>query len=173
MSRMIHASRSHYDHVGAFYHSGLGQTFVTSTVTLMDVRAGTSTIARGARSDAVAQLQTLLNALKFRDQEGKALVVDKLFGARTENALKSAQAAIRAQTPTAQMMDGVLDQTTLAALELMQAGKPVTPEVLPRPQPPSEGGADASSESWWMSPWVLGGAAVALVAAVAYRKKKR
>ena len=61
----------HYEHVGAFYHPALGETFTPSTVTFMDVRAGTSIISRGAKSDAVGQLQSMLNKLKFRDSAGK------------------------------------------------------------------------------------------------------
>jgi hypothetical protein len=159
---------SHYDHVGAFYHPGLGETFTPSTVTFMDVRAGTSLISRGAKSDAVSQLQAMLNGLKFFDPRGRPLVVDKLFGPNTQFALKAAQSAIKARVPTTVMIDGSLDKPTLLALEALQAGQPlpgenggpvaVTPElpVGPAPQAP-----------WWKSPLVLGGGALAIVALVA------
>lgn len=155
---------SHYDHVGAFHH--LGETFVPSTVTFMDVRAGTSVIARPAKSDAVSDLQKMLNALKFRDARGRALVVDKLFGANTEAALKAAQAAIRAKLPSATMIDGTLDKTTLAALEALQAGQVLTEVNVPAIQMPEGGGLRAGSGSWWKNPWVLGAGTLAIVGAV-------
>ena len=157
---------SHYDHVGAFYHPGLGEAFIPSTVTFADVLAGTSTIARGAKSDAVAQLQALLNALGFRDTKGKALIVDKMFGPNTQFALKAAQASIRTKVPTTVMADGALDKPTLAALQAMQAGQPlpgeaVAPPVVTAPPAPASTPVD---KPWWQSPLVLGGGALAAVA---------
>jgi peptidoglycan hydrolase-like protein with peptidoglycan-binding domain len=161
---------SHYDHVGAFYHPGLGETFTPSTVTFMDVRAGTSIIARGAKSDAVAQLQAMLNGLKFRDASGRALVVDKMFGPNTQAALKSAQAAIKARVPSTVMIDGSLDKPTLLALDALQAGQPLPGEAVPpaavRPELPVAR-PEEDSAPWWKSPWVLGGGALAVVALVA------
>ena len=160
---------SHYDHVGAFYHAGLGETFTPSTVTFLDVRAGTSLISRGAKSDAVAQLQAMLNGLKFFDPRGKPLVVDKLFGPNTQFALKAAQSAIKARVPTTVMIDGSLDKPTLLALEALQAGQPLPGErggpVAVTPELPSAG--IPPKAPWWKSPWVLGGGAVAAVALVA------
>lgn len=161
----------HYDHVGASFH--LGAVFTPSTVTFMDVRAGTSTIARNTKSDAVAQLQAMLNALKFRDQEGKALVVDKLFGGRTEAALKSAQEAIRARAPATVMMAGVLDKPTLLALEAMQTGQMLPDEGKPAGGGSSGGAGSESESAWWQSPWVLGAGALAVVGAVVMSKKPR
>jgi len=159
---------SHYDHVGAFYHPGLGETFTPSTVTFMDVRAGTSIIARGARSDAVSQLQAMLNGLKFRDASGRVLAVDKMFGPNTQAALKSAQAAIKARVPSTVMLDGALDKPTLAALDALQAGQPLPGEAAPpaavKPELPV---GPAPQAPWWKSPWVLGGGALAVVALVA------
>lgn len=156
-------SHQHYDHIGAFYHPGLGETFTTSTVTFMDVRAGTSVISRGAKSDAVAQLQALLNALKFRDSKGRALIVDKLFGPNTEFSLRAAQNAIKIKNPLV-TPTGALDKPTLAALEAMQVGEPVTPPPAPIPLVPAP--IAPPPTPWWKSPWVLGGGAVALVGAV-------
>lgn len=156
----------HYEHVGAFYHPALGETFTPSTVTFMDVRAGTSIISRGAKSDAVGQLQSMLNKLKFRDSAGKVLVVDRMFGPNTQAALRAAQSAIKARVPSTVMLDGSLDKPTLVALEALQAGQPlpgeipapasVTPELPSRVEP---------QEPWWKSPFVLGGAAIAVIAA--------
>lgn len=160
---------SHYDHVGAFYHPGLGETFTPSTVTFMDVRAGTSIISRGSKSDAIAQLQTMLNGLKFRDSRGRALVVDKMFGPNTQFALKAAQTAIKARVPSTVMLDGSLDKPTLAALEALQAGQPL-PGELPAPAsvtPELPSAGPTPQAPWWKSPFVLGGAAIAVIAAVA------
>lgn len=154
-------SHQHYDHIGAFYHPGLGETFTPSTATFMDVRAGTSVISRGAKSDAVAQLQALLNALKFRDSKGRALIVDKLFGPNTEFALRAAQNAIKVKNPSI-TPTGALDKPTLLALEAMQAGEPVAPPPAPMPSVPAP---VIAPTPWWKSPWVLGGTAVALVGA--------
>jgi peptidoglycan hydrolase-like protein with peptidoglycan-binding domain len=159
----------HYEHVGAFYHPALGETFTPSTVTFMDVRAGTSIISRGARSAAVGQLQAMLNALKFRDSAGKALAVDSLFGPNTQAALRAAQSAIKARVPATVMLDGSLDKPTLAALEALQAGQPLPGEArtpapnLVMPEPPS--GVEPQAP-WWKSPWVLGGGVLAVLSAV-------
>ena len=157
----------HYEHVGAFYHAALGETFTPSTVTFMDVRAGTSIISRGAKSDAVAQLQSMLNALKFRDAKGKALLVDKMFGPNTQAALRAAQTAIKARVPATVMLDGSLDKPTLAALEALQAGQPLPGEVpTPAsviPELPSRG--IEPQEPWWKNPWVLGGGVLAALSA--------
>ena len=160
----------HYEHVGVFYHTALGETFTPSTVTFMDVRAGTSVISRGAKSDAVAQLQTMLNALKFRDAKGKALLVDKMFGPNTQFALRAAQSAIKARVPATVMLDGSLDKPTLAALEALQAGQPLPGESGPvTEQPPVQSPTQQTDREeqtpWWQSPVVLGVGALALVAA--------
>jgi peptidoglycan hydrolase-like protein with peptidoglycan-binding domain len=158
----------HYEHVGAFYHPGLGETFTTSTVTFMDVRAGTSVISRGARSDAVKQLQAMLNGLKFRDSSGKVLAVDRLFGPSTQSALRAAQSAIKARVPATVMLDGSLDKPTLAALEALQAGQPLPGEARTpapgsvTPEPPA--GVEPQAP-WWKSPWVLGGGVLAVLSA--------
>ena len=154
----------HYEHVGAFYHAGLGETFTTSTVTFMDVRAGTSVISRGARSDAVKQLQAMLNGLKFRDSAGKVLAVDRLFGPSTQSALRAAQSAIKGRVPATVMLDGSLDKPTLAALEALQAGQPLPGEA-PASVIPKLPSRVEPQEPWWKSPFVLGGAAIAVIAA--------
>lgn len=155
----------HYEHVGAFYHSALGETFTPSTVTFMDVRAGTSIISRGAKSDAVGQLQSMLNGLKFRDSRGRALVVDKMFGPNTQAALRAAQTAIKARVPSTVMLDGSLDKPTLAALEALQAGQPLPGEAPASVIPELPSSDIEPQEPWWKSPFVLGGAAIAVIAA--------
>ena len=156
----------HYEHVGAFYHPALGETFTPSTVTFMDVRAGTSIISRGARSAAVGQLQAMLNGLKFRDSAGKVLAVDSLFGPNTQAALRAAQSAIKARVPATVMLDGSLDKPTLAALEALQAGQPLPGEVpTPASAIPELPSRVEPQEPWWKSPFVLGGAAIAVIAA--------
>lgn len=158
----------HYEHVGAFYHAALGETFTPSTVTFLDVRAGTSIISRGAKSDAVGQLQAMLNGLKFRDSRGRALVVDKLFGLNTQFALKAAQSAIKARVPATVMLDGSLDKPTLDALEALQAGQPLPGEVpTPASVIPKLPSRVEPQEPWWKSPFVLGGAALAIVVVAA------
>jgi len=177
---MARHTHTHYDHVGAFYHPGLGETFVPSTVTFMDVRAGTSTLTRPAKGDAVGQLQTLLNALGFRDAQGKALIVDKLFGPNTQFALRAAQTAIRAKVPSTVMLDGALDKATLAALEAMRAGQPLPGEAAPAapatPAPAAPEPVKSPEVLWWKSPIVIGGgvlaAAAILFIAMGDQKKK-
>jgi hypothetical protein len=156
----------HYEHVGAFYHAGLGETFTPSTVTFLDVRAGTSIISRGAKSDAVGQLQTMLNKLKFRDSAGKVLVVDKMFGPNTQAALRAAQSSIKARVPSTVMLDGSLDKPTLAALEALQAGQPLPGEVpTPASVIPELPSRVEPQEPWWKNPWVLGGGVLAALSA--------
>lgn len=166
----------HYDHIGASFY--LGAVYTPSTVTLMDVRAGTATLARGVKGSAVSQLQTMLKVLNFRDQEGKVLVIDSIFGPRTENALKSAQAAIRARVPATIMLAGALDKPTLLALDALQAGQmlpgevpakadiPVGPGGAGKPSGEAEGGTQEDEAAWWQSPWVIGAGTLALVAAI-------
>jgi hypothetical protein len=165
--RHSHSSHSHYDHVGAFYHPGLGETFIPTTATFADVRAGTAIIQRPAKGDAVAQIQTLLNALGFRDSRGRALIIDKLFGPNTQFALRAAQAAIRAKVPTTTMIDGALDKATLAALEAMQAGQPLPGEAAPVAPTTPPAVLRTPETPWWKSPLVLGGGVVAALAIVA------
>jgi peptidoglycan hydrolase-like protein with peptidoglycan-binding domain len=161
---------SHYDHVGAFYHAALGETFTPSTVTLMDVRAGTSIISRGARSDAVKQLQAMLNALLFFDDKLKPLALDSMFGPLTQASLKDAQAAIKARVPSTVMLEGTLDKPTLLALDALRAGQPLPGESISTSavSPKAPRALDRVEDApWWKSPAVLGIGALAVVAMVA------
>jgi peptidoglycan hydrolase-like protein with peptidoglycan-binding domain len=162
---------SHYDHVGAVYHAALGETFTPSTVTLVDVRAGTSIISRGAKSDAVKQLQAMLNALKFFDSKGKPLAVDGMLGPLTQTSLKAAQAAIKARVPSTVMLEGVLDKPTLLALDALRAGQPLPGESISTsavsPELPRTPDTIEGPRAWWKSPAVLGIGALAVVAIVA------
>lgn len=156
---------SHYDHIGAVYHPALGEVFVPSTATFSDVRAGTAVIARPAKGDNVAQLQAMLNALKFRDFQGKPLAVDKLFGERTQSAVRAAQTAIRAKVPATVMLDGTLDKPTLLALDALKAGQPLPGEVAPAPVTvPPLSPKLPQQQPWWKNPIFIGGALLSVVA---------
>jgi peptidoglycan hydrolase-like protein with peptidoglycan-binding domain len=68
------------------------------------------TIQYGSQGAWVKELQTRLNILGWKDQEGKALVVDGIFGIRTEYAVKSFQAK------HAPPVDGIVGPITWSAL---------------------------------------------------------
>ena len=89
---------------------GGGGSFIPTSTTLADVRNG-KTLSRPQSGAGVRDAQALLNAKSIRGSDGKALLVDSLFGPMTESAVKAAQT--RAGLPTS----GVLDRDTLLAIE--------------------------------------------------------
>jgi hypothetical protein len=68
------------------------------------------TIQYGSQGTWVKTLQQKLNTLGWRDQEGKVLLVDGIFGSRTQYAVKNFQAA------HAPPVDGVVGPITWSAL---------------------------------------------------------
>src|SRR5436305_12819905 len=68
------------------------------------------TIQYGSHGSWVKTLQLRLNTLGWKDQEEKALVVDSIFGSRTEGAVKNFQAKHNLQ------IDGIVGPKTWAAL---------------------------------------------------------
>lgn len=67
-------------------------------------------LRRNSRGVAVVTLQKRLNTLKYRDQYGKALTADGIFGARTEAAVLRFQRAKKLKT------DGVVGKNSAKAL---------------------------------------------------------
>jgi peptidoglycan hydrolase-like protein with peptidoglycan-binding domain len=98
-------------------------------------------LREGERGPEVTRLQQRLNALGFRDAEGRALGVDGQFGTRTEQALIAFQRA-RGLEP-----DGLAGPRTLAALEQPNPARPN-----PGAPAPSEPAPGVGLRSGWPVP---------------------
>ncbi|MGE0710088.1 MAG: peptidoglycan-binding protein [Planctomycetota bacterium] len=95
------------------------------------IRAGQGLLRRGARGAAVGTLQRLLN-----ERARESLVVDGVFGVRTEVAVRSFQGAQRLS------VDGVVGPRTVAALDALAGSTPRAPSPTPprAPAPPPGAG---------------------------------
>ena len=103
-------------------------------------------LREGESGAEVTRLQQRLNALGFRDAEGRALQADGRFGERTEQAVVAFQRA-RGLDP-----DGIAGPRTLAALESPNPTRPDPGAPAPNPGAPAPNPPPVDVRSGWPVP---------------------